>query len=257
MAPIRHNASRRGQIVGAVDAGLLPPSSKVTLARCRPAAAMITLPTAGLPVKKMWSTGKSNNTSATLSSPSKANQALLEHRLDDLADDPRGCWCQRVGLHDRGVAGRQRGHRRLEKQMKWEIPGSEDQADASRLIPFRGGSSCRIRGSSCSRYLTRLPDWPSGSAAQSEPVTQKTSLRGRGLPAGPSPVIPSGRLCRDGEGQQVRHGERARGRAVASRQVRRPARRFQIRFMIGAQQSENHLGHDPASDLPEALASVL
>jgi hypothetical protein len=123
--------------------------------------------------------------------------------------------------------------------------------------PFRGGSSCRIRGSSCSRYLTRLPDWPSGSAAQSEPVTQKPSLRGRGLPADPSPVIPSGRLCRDGEGQQVRHGERARGRPVASRQIRRPARRFQIRFMIGAQQSENHLGHDPASDLPEALASVL
>ena len=44
----------------------------MTLARCRAAAAMITLPTAGLPVKKMWSTGKSSNTSASLSSSSKA-----------------------------------------------------------------------------------------------------------------------------------------------------------------------------------------
>ena len=50
--------------------GDLPPSSSVTLARCRAAAAITSLPTRVLPVKKMWLKGSSSSAVATFTSPS-------------------------------------------------------------------------------------------------------------------------------------------------------------------------------------------
>ncbi len=41
--------------------GDFPPSSSVTLVRCLAAAAMTTLPTAGEPVKKIWSKGRASS----------------------------------------------------------------------------------------------------------------------------------------------------------------------------------------------------
>ncbi len=51
-------------------AGDLPPSSSVTEARCFAAAAITSFPTRVLPVKKMWSKGRSSRASATGASPS-------------------------------------------------------------------------------------------------------------------------------------------------------------------------------------------
>ena len=50
--------------------GDFPPSSSVTGVRCSAAAFMTTRPTAGLPVKKMWSHFFLSNASATAASPS-------------------------------------------------------------------------------------------------------------------------------------------------------------------------------------------
>jgi len=58
--------------VSSTTAGLLPPSSSVTGARC-PAAACITFfPIAGLPVKWMWSKGRRVSASATFGPPEKS-----------------------------------------------------------------------------------------------------------------------------------------------------------------------------------------
>src|SRR3984893_14905835 len=70
-----HAIARAALSISAVSStitGDLPPSSRVTEARCLAAAANLTLPTAGLPVKKTWSKGSSSSFVDKSASPSNA-----------------------------------------------------------------------------------------------------------------------------------------------------------------------------------------
>src|SRR3546814_7761809 len=61
---------RAASSISAVEStivGDLPPSSSVTEVRCFAAAAITILPTCGLPVKKMWSKGRSSSACETRS----------------------------------------------------------------------------------------------------------------------------------------------------------------------------------------------
>src|SRR5882724_12680392 len=65
--------------VSSMIVGDLPPSSSVTLVRFLAAALITTLPTAGEPVKKMWSKGRVSRVVETEASPSKIATSSSEN----------------------------------------------------------------------------------------------------------------------------------------------------------------------------------
>jgi hypothetical protein len=87
-------AAVRGSADPSTMVGLLPPSSSVTDDRWRAAAAITTLPTAGLPVKKTWSKGSSWRAMATSAAPSntatsdssKVSSTISRIRVDIAGD---------------------------------------------------------------------------------------------------------------------------------------------------------------------------
>ena len=90
--------------------GDLPPSSSVTLARCLAAAAITTLPTRVLPVKKMWLNGSSSRAVATFTSPSNSATSFSSKASpDDLAGDACGGRAQVREFHHAAVASGYRG----------------------------------------------------------------------------------------------------------------------------------------------------
>ena len=66
--------------VSSMMVGDLPPNSSVTEVRCLAAAAITILPTAGEPVKKMWSNGSASSAVEVAASPSKiATSSSVKH----------------------------------------------------------------------------------------------------------------------------------------------------------------------------------